>query len=65
MTQNIDNSMVHIMNESVGDFQQGGWLPVQVDQWHSMDTQALDKLQKHASEKADQSTLGSGAVVNS
>ena len=39
------------------------WLPVQADQWHSMDTRVLDRPQKQASEKADLSTFGIGVVI--
>ena len=41
LSQNIAKSMVYIINQPYGDFQQGAWLPVQADQWHSMDTRAL------------------------
>ena len=36
MSQNIAKSMAYITNESGGDLQQGGWLPVQANQWHSI-----------------------------
>ena len=67
MTQNIDKSMAHIMNKSVGDFQQGGYLykPTSGIQWTLKHLWTSDKLQKQASEKANQSTFGSSAVVNS
>ena len=41
-------------------------LPVQANQWHSMDTEHLwtsDRPQKQATAKADLSTLGSGVLV--
>ena len=67
-TQNVTKtnkakSMDYIMNESGINFQQGG-LPVQADQWHSMNTQVLTDIWQ-ASEKADQPTLnfGSGVVT--
>ena len=50
LSQNIAKSMVCIINQPYGDFKQGGcllwwfpagWLPIQADQWHSMDTRAL------------------------
>ena len=57
--------MAYIMNESVGDFQQGGCLykPTSGIQWTPEHSWTYDRLQKQALEKADQSTLGSGVVV--
>ena len=49
--------MVYIMNESGGDFQQGG-LPVQANQWDLTNTRVLVEVWQ-ASEKADWSTFGS------
>ena len=59
--------MAYIMNESGGDFQQGGYLykPINDIQWTPEYLWTSDKPQKQTSRKADQSTLGSGDVVNS
>ena len=67
MTQNIDKSTAHIMNESVGDFQHGACLYKLTSgiHWTPEHLWTSDKLQKQALEKADQSTFGSGPVVNS
>ena len=53
------------MNESGGDFQQGGCLykPTSGTQWTPKHSWTSDRPQNQASEKADQSTFGSGAVV--
>ena len=56
--------MVYIMNES-GDFQQGGCLyklisGIQLVSGHSWTS---DRPQKQASDKADESTFGSGVVI--
>ena len=53
------------MNESGGDFQQGGCLyksttGIQLTPEHSW---ASERPKKQASEKADQSTFGSGVVI--
>ena len=57
--------MAYNMNESGGDFQQGGCLykptsGIQLTPEHSW---TLDRPQKQALEKADQSTGGSGVVT--
>ena len=56
---------MYIMNESGGDFQQGGCLQkpassIQMTRKHSWTS---DRPQKQTSEKADQSTLGSCVVL--
>ena len=65
MSQNIDKSMAYITNKSGGDFQQGGCLykPTSGTQWTPEHLWMSDRPQKQASEKADQSTFGSGVVV--
>ena len=65
MSQNIDKSMAYIINKSGGDSQQGGCLykPTSGIQCTPEHLWTSDKPQKQASEKADQSTFGSGAVV--
>ena len=63
MSQNIAKAMAYIMNESDGDFQQGGCLykttsgiqwTALVDVWQASETSLR---------KADQSTFGSGVVI--
>ena len=53
------------MNESGGDLQQGGCLykPTSDNQWTTEHSWTSDRPQKQASEKADQSTSGSGVVT--
>ena len=53
------------MNESGGDFQQGGCLykPTSGIQWTPKHSWTSDRPQKQASEKADQATCGSGVVT--
>ena len=53
------------MNESGGDFQQGGCLykPTSGIQWTPEHSWTSDRPQKQASGKADQSTCGSGVVT--
>ena len=65
MSQNIVKATAYIMNESGGDFQQGGCLykPTSGIQWTPEHSWTSDKPQKQASEKADQSTCGSGVVI--
>ena len=57
--------MAYIMNESVGDFQQGGCLykPTSGIQWTPEHSLTSDMPQEQALEKADQSTFGNGVVV--
>ena len=57
--------MAHIMDQSGGDFQQDGCLYKQTSdiQWTPKNSWTSDKPQKQVSEKADQSTLGSSAMV--
>ena len=65
MSQNIAKSMAYVMNESDGDFQQGGCLykPTSGIQWTPEHSWMSDRPQKLASRKADQSTFGSGVVM--
>ena len=53
------------MNVSGADIQQGGCLykPTSGIQWTPEHLSKSDRPQKQASEKADQSTFGSGVVV--
>ena len=53
------------MNESGGDFQQGGFMykPTSGIQWTPKHQWTSDRPQKQASEKADQSTFGSDVVI--
>ena len=53
------------MNKSGGDFQHGGCLYKLTSgiQWTPKHSWTSDRPQKQASEKADQSTFGSGIVV--
>ena len=57
--------MAYIIKESGGDFQQGGcpYKPISNIQWTSEHSWTSDRPQKQASEKANQSTFGSGVVV--
>ena len=57
--------MAYIMNQSGGDFQQGGCLykPTSGIQWTPEHLWTSDRPQKHASEKVHQSTCGSGVVT--
>ena len=66
LSQNIAKSMVYIINQPYGDFQQGGCLckPTSGIQWtpeHGSWTS--DSPQKQASAKADLSTFGSGVLA--
>ena len=65
MSQNIAKTMAYIMNESGGDFQQGGCLykPTSGIQWTPEHSLTSDRPHKQVSEKADQSTCGSGVVT--
>ena len=65
MSQNIAKAMVYITNESGGNFQQRGCLykPISGTQWTPEHLRTSDRPQKQPSEKADQSTFGSGVVV--
>ena len=53
------------MNELGGDFRQGGCLykPTSGIHWTPEHSWKSDRPQKQTSEKADQSTFGSGVVV--
>ena len=65
MLQNIAKSKAYIMNESGGDFQQGGCLykPTSDTQWTPEHSWTSDRPQKQASEKADQLTFGSDVAI--
>ena len=60
LSQNIVKSMVYIINQSYGDFQQGGCLykPTSGIQWTPEHTWTSDRPQKQALAKADLSTFG-------
>ena len=64
LSQNIAKSMVYIINQSYGDFQQGGCLytPTSGIQWTAEHSWTSDRPQKQASAKADLSTFGSGVL---
>ena len=59
LSQNIAKSMAYIINQSYGDFQQGGYLykPTSSIPWTPKHSWTSDRPQKQASAKADQSTL--------
>ena len=65
MSQNIAITMAYIMNKSDGDFQQGGYLykPTRGIQGTPEHLWTSDRSQKQDSEKADQSTFGSGVAI--
>ena len=65
LSQNVAKSMVYIINQSYGDFQQGGCLykPTSGIQWTPRHTWTSDRPQKQASAKADLSTFGSGVLA--
>ena len=65
MSQDIDKSMVNIINESGGDFKQGGCLYKLTSgiQWTPEHSWASNWPQKQTSAKTDQSTFGSGVVI--
>ena len=65
MSQNIDESMAYITNESSGNFQQGGCLckPISGIQWTPEHLWMFDRPQKQSSENTKQATCGSGVVV--
>ena len=62
---NTAKSMVYIINQSYGDFQQGGCLykPTSDFQWTPKHSWTSDRPQKQASAKADLSTFGSGVLA--
>ena len=64
LSQNIA-TMAYIINQSCGDFQQGGCLykPTSGIQWTPEHSWTSDRPQKQASAKADLSTFGSGALA--
>ena len=57
--------MVYIINQSYGDFQQGGCLykPTSGIQWTPEHTWTSDRPQKQASAKAHLSTFGNGVLA--
>ena len=57
--------MAYIINQSCGDFQQGGCLykPTSGIQWTPEHSWTSDRPQKQASAKADLSTFGSGVLA--
>ena len=65
MSQNIAKSMAYIMNESGADYQQGNSLYKLTSgiQWTLEHLWTSDRPQKQTSEKAYQSTFGSGIVL--
>ena len=65
LSQNIAKSMVYIINQSYGDFQQGGCLykPTSGIQWTPEYSWTSDRPQKQASAKADLSTFGNGVLA--
>ena len=65
LSQNIVKSMAYIINQSCGDFQQGGCLykPTSSIQWTPEHSWMSDRPQKEASAKADLSTFGSGVLA--
>ena len=65
LSQNIAKSMAYIINQSYGDFQQGGCLykPTSGIQWRPKHLWMSDRPQKQASAKADLSTFGSGVLA--
>ena len=65
LSQNIAKSMVYIINQSYGDFQQGGCLYKLTSgiQWTPEHSWTSDKPQKLASAKADLSKFGSGVLA--
>ena len=65
LSQNIAKSMVYIINQSYGDFQQGGCLYKLTSgiQWTPEHSWTSDRPQKQASAKADLSTFGSGVLA--
>ena len=65
LSQNIAKSMAYIINQSCGDFQQGGCLykPTSGIQWTPKHLCTSDRPQKQASAKADLSAFDSGVLV--
>ena len=65
MSQNIATPMVYLINELVGDLQQGGCLykPTSYTQWTPEHLWMSDRPQKQTLEKADLSTFGRDVVV--
>ena len=65
LSENITKSMAYIINQSCGDFQQGGYLykPTSGIQWTPKHAWTSDRPQKQASAKADPSTFGGGVLV--
>ena len=65
LSQNIAKSMAYIINQSYGDFQQGGCLykPTSGIQWTPEHSWMSDRPQKQASAKADLSTFSRGVLA--
>ena len=67
LSQNIAKSMVYIINQSYGDFQQGGYLYKSTShggiKWTPEHSWTSDRPQKQASAKADLSTFGIGVLA--
>ena len=65
LSQNIAKSMAVIINQSSGDFQQGGCLykPSSDIQWTPKHSWTSERPQKQASAKADLSTFRSGILA--
>ena len=65
LSQNIARSMAYIINQSCGDFQQGGCLCKSTSgiQWTHEHSWTSDRPQKQASAKGDLSTFGSGVLA--
>ena len=62
---NIAKSMAYIINQSCGDFQQGGcpYQPTSGIQWIPEHSRTSDRPQKQASAKEALSTFGSGVLA--
>ena len=65
LSQNIAKSMAYIINQSCGDFQQGGYLhkPTSGIQWTPKHSWTFDRPQKQALAKVDLSTFASGVLA--
>ena len=65
LSQNTAKSMVYIINQPYGDFQQGGCLYKSTSgiQWTPEHSWTSNRPQKQASAKADLSTFGSGVLA--
>ena len=65
LSQNVAKSMAYIIDQSCGDFQQGGCMykPTSCIRWTPKRSWTSDRPQKQASAKVDSSTFGSGVLV--